>query len=233
MEKYTQNNAKCLRAMCMNYDYVKIRLIRIRASTATCTEWPSYREAIYVYSSVIMSKYNSKMPIFPQACCKHYYGFLQCGGGWGTAVPRSFSPLPTPTPHSQHARAGDSCWSSFWWHSCSPLWSEPKLAQVLVQGQQSFGLHRPPEIPSMGPTPRISPGLLVTDFSVALYCYWTRVLVGRFSCVISYLPSSRKWQRLCFARPHVSLSTQHRWLRLCWLSNSTGMWSHQVKYSQK
>lgn len=67
----------------------------------TCKQWLSYCEAIYVYFSVMMSKYNSKMPlVFSQAGCKHYYGQWG-GGGWDTAVPPSSSPSLHPHSHLQ------------------------------------------------------------------------------------------------------------------------------------
>lgn len=106
MEKYTQNNAKCLRAMCMNYDYVKIRLIRIRASTATCTEWPSYREAIYVYSSVIMSKYNSKCPFFPRHAANITMVFCSAGVDGAQLSHARSLPHPIHSMHEQGTAAG-------------------------------------------------------------------------------------------------------------------------------
>lgn len=154
-----------------------------------------------------------------------------CSAGVDGAQLSQARSLPSPHPHPIHSMheqgtaAGPPSDST----PALPSGLNPSSLKSWFKDSRASAFTTPAEIPSMGPTPRISPGLLITDSSPALYCYWTRVLVCRFSCVISYLPSSRKWQRLCFARPYVSLSTQHRWLRLCWLSNSTGMMTDHIK----
>lgn len=79
-EKHIQNNVKHLRVPCMNYSYVKARLITIRAGHSDLYGAAVSMKQSYVCLSVMMSKYNSK-------CLCFFPGRLQTllwlSVGWG------------------------------------------------------------------------------------------------------------------------------------------------------
>lgn len=141
----------------------------------------------------MISKYNSKMPVFSQACCISY-SFLWCGAVGHTAVPycSSSSPVPTLTFTSWAGR--EELWALI-------LRMAPALLSACLQPgslrswwfKDSRESSCTPSNSSFGTCPESL--LCCLQQTYELVCIVNSCTSFYFSCVISYLPSKPKMAR--------------------------------------